>query len=137
MFSGGLFALGEAGPLLFLFLGPSVIGLLFSGAAIFVRLRADSEATAGETQPKIDTAIAVFAISGLLSILGLILNRYWVDTGTGMMLAIVGIFLLLPVSAVLAIRGRGAGREVLLVGHGLVALLVSVLLLSILIHGLQ
>ena len=135
MFSNGLFALGDAGPFLFLFLGPGVIGLLFSGAAIFVRLRADSEATSRETQPKIDTAIAVLAISGFLSILGLILNRYWVSTGTGMMLAIVGIFLLLPVSVVLAIQGRGTGRDVLFMGHGLIALWVSVLLLIVLIHG--
>jgi hypothetical protein len=54
--------------------------------------------------------------------------------GTGTMLAIAGMFLLWPVSAVLAVRGRGVGRSVLLIGHSLIALFVIVLLLSVLIH---
>jgi hypothetical protein len=134
MFSGGVFSLGLAGPLLLLFMGPMAIGLMFSGAAILVRLRADSELTAGESQPRIDSAIAILAISVALSILGAIIY-HTLDDGAGMVLVIVGIFLLWPVSAVLAIRGRGVGRSVLLMGHGLIALWLAVILLTVLIHG--
>jgi hypothetical protein len=134
MFSNGLFSLGLAGPLLLLFLGPAAIGLMFSGAAIVVRLRADSEHAAGESQPQIDLAITFLAISVALSILGAIIYQNW-DDGIGSMLAIAGIFLLWPVSAALAIRGRGVGRSVLLVGHGLIALWLVAIFLSILIHG--
>jgi hypothetical protein len=99
-----------------------------------VRLRADSELTAGESQPRIDSAIAILAISVALSILGAIIYHN-LDDGAGMVLVIVGIFLLWPVSAVLAIRGRGVGRSVLLMGHGLIALWLAVILLTVLIHG--
>jgi hypothetical protein len=135
MFSDGLFSVGLAGPLLILFLGFLAFGLLFSGASVVVRLRADSEFTAGKSQRKIDWAIAILVISSLLSILGgYLYHNSSAETGTGMMLFIVGIFLLWPVSAILTIRGRGAGRRVLLVGHGLIALLIAVLLLSVIIY---
>jgi hypothetical protein len=133
MFDGGFFSYGNAAPLLLLFAGTVVIGLFSAVTAIAVRLRADSELTTGESQPQIDGSIAILMISGLASILGAIIYHYW-DDGIGSMLAVVGIFILWPVSAVLAIRGRGVGREVLLVGHGLIALLVAILLLSVLIH---
>lgn len=133
MFSDGLFSVGLAGPLFLLFLGFLAIGIPFSSAAIVVRLRADSELTAGKLQRKIDWAIASLAISGVLPILGGVLSHYGFF-GTGMILAGVGILLLWPASAVLVVRGRGAGREALLVGHGLIALLVVVLFLSVLIH---
>ena len=136
MFSDSLFALGWAGPLLVLFLLFLVIGLPCSGAAIVVRIEADSEATAGKLQRKIDWAIAILAISGLLPILGGVLVHYGFH-GTGMILASFGIFLLWPVSGVLAIRGRGAGRRVLLVGHGLRGHSVGILLLIVLVHGQQ
>jgi len=99
-----------------------------------VRLRADSEHAAGESQPQIDLAITFLAISVALSILGAIIYQNW-DDGIGSMLAIAGIFLLWPVSAALAILGRGVGRSVLLVGHGLIALWLVAIFLSILIHG--
>ena len=135
MSDGGFFSYGYAAPLLLLFAGTVVIGLLSSVAAIAVRLRAGSEFTTGESQSQIDTSIVILVISSLLSILGAFLyHNSSAETGIGMMLIIVGICLLWPVSAVLTFRGRGAGREVLLAGHGLIAFLVAVLLLSVIIH---
>ena len=128
MFSNCIYSVGPAGPLLLLFLGFLVIGLVFSGAALAVRLRADSKLTAEKLQSKIDWAIVIFAISGVLPILGGVLSHYGYF-GTGMIFAIVGILLLWPVSIVLAVLGRGAGRRILLVGHALIPLLAAVLLL--------
>jgi hypothetical protein len=133
MAGNGIFSLGLIAPLLLLFVGPVGIGLLCSVVAIVVRRRADSELSSGESQSQIDTSIALLAISALLSACSLIPTRDAVF-GTGTTLAIIGMFLLWPVSAVLAIRGRGVGRKVLLVGHGLIAVWVLVLVLSILIH---
>ena len=133
MSGNGIFSLGLIGPMLLLFVGPVAIGLLFSGLAIFVRLRATSELSSGESQSQIDSSIAVLTISVLLSVGGVIIFRNGMY-GTGTMLAIAGMFLLWPVSAVLAVRGRGVGRSVLLIGHSLIALFVIVLLLSVLIH---
>ncbi len=116
----------------FIFLGPVVIGLLFAVTAIVVRLRADSELTLGESQPQIDSAIVVLVISMVLSILGAVLYHY---TGGWEMLVAAGLFLLCPVSAVLAILGRGVGRNVLLLGHGLIALWMAVIVIAVLIHG--
>jgi hypothetical protein len=131
-FSDGWFSVGLAGPLALLFLGFLAIGLLFSGASIVVRQRADYELTAGKSQRKIDWAIAILVVSNLLSILGgYLYHNSSAETGAGMMLFIFAIFLLWPVSAILTLRGRGAGRKVLLVGHGLIALLISVVLLSV------
>jgi hypothetical protein len=126
MSGNGIFSLGLIGPMLLLFVGPVAIGLLFSGLAIFVRLRATSELSSGESQSQIDSSIAVLTISVLLSVGGGIIFRNGMY-GTGTMLAIAGI-------AVLAVRGRGVGRSVLLIGHSLIALFVIVLLLSVLIH---
>ena len=132
MFSSSLFALGLILPLLLLFVGHVAIGLLFSGAAIVARFQADSEPAAARSQRKIDWAIAILVVSNLSSILGgYIYHNSAAETGTGMMFVIFGIFLLWPVSAILTLRGRGAGRKVLLVGHGLIALLISVVLLSV------
>lgn len=133
MFSGGLFSVGLAGPLLLLSLGFLVFGFLFAIIAIGVRLRADIELTSGESQRKIDLAIALLVISGVLPILGGVLSRYG-SFGLGMILASVGVFILWPVSASLAVRGRGAGRAALLMGHGLIALCAVVLILSVVIH---
>jgi hypothetical protein len=133
MAGDGIFSMGLIGPLLLLFVGPVGIGLICSVVAIVMRLRADSEFSSGESQPQIDTSIALLAISTLLSVCALMPSRGAVF-GAGTTLAIVGTFLLWPVSAVLAIRGRGVGRKVLLVGHGLIAAWLLVLVLSILIH---
>jgi hypothetical protein len=136
MSGGGFFSYGNAAPLLLLFVGLVVVGLLAAIAAIAIRLTADSELTRGESQPQIDSSIAILAISVLLSTIGAILYHYSpAESGIAIMFIIVGIFLLWPVSVVLAVRGRGSGREALLVGHGLIALLVLVLLLSILIYA--
>jgi hypothetical protein len=132
MLSNGLFSLGLILPLLLLFLGHVVVGLLFSAVAIAVRIRADSSLTAGKSQRKIDLAIAVLAYSELSSILGAsLLHKY---LGAGEMLLASGLFLLWPVSAFLTIWGRGEGRNVLLVGHGLIALWVALFFLSIFIY---
>src|ERR1035438_5739644 len=100
MFSGGLFSVGLAGPLLLLFLGFLVFGPLSAGVAIVTRLRGDFELTARESQRKIDWAMAILALSGALPILGGVLSHYGFFS-TGMIIASVGIFLLWPVSAVL------------------------------------
>jgi hypothetical protein len=127
MFSNCIYSVGLAGPLLLLFIGFLVIGLLFSGAAIVVRLRADTELNAEKSQRKIDWAIAILAISGVLPILGGVLSHYGFP-GRGMILAIVGTLLLWPTSVVLTVWGRGAGRNILLVGHALIPLLAAVLI---------
>jgi hypothetical protein len=137
MFQGaGFFAFGNAGPLLLLFFGTVAIGVFTAVAAILIRLRADSELTSGESQQQVDTSIVVLLISCLLSIVGAYLYHWTKEYGLGMRLALVGVFILWPLSAVFGFRGRGAGREVLLVGHGLIAALMVVLLLSILVHSL-
>jgi hypothetical protein len=133
MVGNGILSSGLIGPLILLFLGHVVIGLLFSGVATAARISADSRLAAGKSQAKIDLAIAILASSELLQILGACLLHS--DAGLGIGFLVVGLFLLWPASVVLAILGRGAGRRVLLVGHGLIALLVAVLLLSVLIHG--
>jgi hypothetical protein len=136
MSGGGFFSFGNADPLLLIFLGEVLIALSFSAAAIAVRFRADPGLAVEDSQPHIDLAIGIFAISGLLSILGAILYHNWAaETGNGMMLIIVGTFVLWPLSAFLTLRGRGVGRSVLLVGHSLIATWVSIFLLAILIHS--
>jgi hypothetical protein len=137
MSSGGFFSYGNAAPLLLLFGGTVVIGFISALAAIAIRLRADSELTTGELQPQIDSSIVILVISVLLSVIGAVLyHNSSAESEKWMMLVIVGIFLLWPVSAVVTVRGKGAGREVLLMGHGLIATLVALLLLSIFIHAL-
>lgn len=133
MAGAGIFSMGLLGPLLLLFLGPAGIGLICSVLAIVVRLRADSELSSRESQSQIDTSIALLAISTLLLVCAVIPSRQGAF-GIGTALAVVGMFLLWPVSAVFAIRGRGVGRKVLLVGHGLATAWVLVLLLVILIY---
>jgi hypothetical protein len=134
MFTDGLFSLGLAGPLLVLVLGHLAIGLLFSGAAIVHRLRSGSEPAAAGPQRKIDWAIAILAASGILSIVGATFFHF--GSEVGIWLFVVGLLFLWPVSAVLAIVGRGVGRVQLFVGHGLIALLVVSLVLAVWIHGL-
>lgn len=133
MSGNGIFSLGLLVPLLLLFVGPVGIGIFCSVAAIVVRLRADPELSSGESQSQIDTSIALLAVSALLSVCAVIPFGDQ-PLGMGTTLAIVGMFLLWPVSAVLAIRGRGVGRKELLVGHGIIAAWLSLLLLTILIH---
>jgi hypothetical protein len=113
----GIFLLGLIGPVLLLFVGPMAIELLFLGAAIFARLGADSEHSSRESQSQIDNSIGVLAISVLSSIGGGIIFRNG-EYRTGTILAVFGIFLIWPVSAVLAVRGRGAARRYCLWGTG-------------------
>jgi hypothetical protein len=133
MSGDGISSFGLTAPLILLFLallfiGFVAIGLSFSGAVIVVRLRANSELMAEKSQAKINVSIAILAVSALLPILAGFLSHYGAY-GTGIILAAIGPFLLWPVSAVLAIRGRGAGRRILLVGHGLIAVMVALLIL--------
>jgi len=86
-----------------LLIGFVAVGLSFSGAGFVVRLRADSELTAGESQAKIDMSIAILAISALLPIIAGALSGYGAYYGAAIILAVIGPFLLWPVSAVLAI----------------------------------
>lgn len=133
MFLDDLFSLGLITPLLLLFAGYVAIGVLFAVAATIARLRAVPDLKVRNSQLKIDLAIVILASSELLAILGgSILHK---DMTTGLRLVGVGMFLLWPVSALLALWGRGAGRRVLLVGHGLIALLATVLFLIVWIHG--
>jgi hypothetical protein len=134
MAGNGIFSLGLFGPLILLFLGFVTMGLLFSGVAIVVRLRADSEKAARGKQSKIDSAIAILAGSAVLFICGVSILHIEAEFNIGILLVAVGLFLLWPLSAILAILGRGAGRKVLLVGHGLIAAWVSLLLLIVLVH---
>jgi hypothetical protein len=132
----GIFSLGLIGPLALLFLGSLAIGLLVSGVVIVVRLRADSKLLSTKSQSQIDSSIALFVISESLSVIGGIIFRNG-EYGAGIKFAIAGIFILWPVSAVLAIVGRGVGRKVLLIGHALIALWVVVLVLIMSIYVLR
>ena len=133
MVGNGISSLGITTPLILLILallllGFVAIGLSFSGAASVARLRGNSGLTADKSQAKIDFATAILAISALLPVLAGVLSRLGAYAA-GLVLAPIGPLLLWPVSAVLAIRGRGAGRRVLLMGHRLLALLVALLIL--------
>jgi hypothetical protein len=87
-------------------------------------------------QLKIDWALGILATSGLLPILGFVSYYFCLGSWTTWMIpTMIAIFLLWPVSAVLAIWGTGVGRLQLLVGHGLIALLMASLLLTAWIHG--
>jgi hypothetical protein len=114
--------------LAFLLLGFVAIGLSFSAATIVATRRGNSEFTAGQSHAEIDVSTAFLAVSALLPLLAGVLSRFGASTAALMLLPI-GPLLLWPISAVLAIRGKGAGRRVLLVGHGLIALLVALLIL--------
>ena len=98
-----------------------------------VRLRVDPGLIAEKSQRKIDWAMAIFAISGVLPILGGVLSHFG-SANTGIILAIVGIMLLWPTSVVLTVLGRGVGHKILLVGHALIPLLVAVLILAVVIQ---
>ena len=136
MFSSyGLFSFGLAGPIAFLYLGFVAIGLVCSGAAIVVRRQASSALTTGNSQALIDSAIAILGFSVLVSILGGTIYVKGVN-GIGAILTLVGVFILWPVSGLITVLERGAGRSQLLLGHGLIALLMVSLLLGAWIHGL-
>jgi hypothetical protein len=98
------------------------------------RFQADSEPAAARSQRKIDWAIAILAASVLSSILGACLVHIENKLVIAECLIIVGWFFLWPVSAVLAVEGRGVARRTLLVGHGLIALLLVGLLICVCIH---
>jgi hypothetical protein len=104
------------------------IGLSFSGATIVARQRGNSEITAGKSYARIDMSAALLVVSALLPLLAGVLSRFGASTAALMLLSI-GPLLLWPISVVFAIRGRGASRRVLLVGHGLIAFLVALLIL--------
>ena len=55
--------------------------------------------------------------------------------GMGAIRTLVGVFILWPVSGLIPMLGRGAGRRLLLAGRGLIALLMVSLLLAVWIHG--
>jgi hypothetical protein len=133
MSDDGISSFYFTGPLILLFLailflGFVVIGLSFSGAVLVARVRADSELTAGKSQAKIDLSAVILAFSALLPILAGVLSRYGAYRA-GIILAATGPLLLWPFSAVLALRGAGVGRRVLLVGHRLIAVVVVLLIL--------
>lgn len=133
MSGDGIFSLGLVGPLILLFLGHVLIGLLSSGTAIVLRLRASSELTARKSQSKVSWAIATLIGSELLSILGGRL-LHW-DIRLGARLLVVGLFLVWPVSGVLTIFGKGPGRRVMLVGHSVILLWIVLIFLLIWAHG--
>ena len=134
MSSYGLFSFGLTGPLILFVLGHVAIGFLFSGAAIVVRLRADSEFARRESRIRINWAIVTLAVSSLLTIVGAVFFHN-ADTRIGMIIAAVGVFFVWPVSTAFAILGRGAGRSVLLIGDAMIAILLIFTLLSIWIYG--
>jgi hypothetical protein len=137
MFSSSLFSLGLILPLLLLFVGHVAIGLLISGVAIVVRLKADSKLMVEKSQRKIDWAIAILTASVISSVLGASLVHIESEIGVAIGLVVVGWFLLWPASALLTICGKGVGRLQLLFGHGLIALLMVSLLLAVWNHRLQ
>ena len=134
MFENSIFALGLIVPLALFLVGHLLIGLLFSVIAIVVRFQARSRPVTVGSQRKVDWAIVFFAASVLSSMLGASLLHIERDLGIAERLVIVG-WLLWPVSGVLTIAGKGAGRGPLLVGHGVIAFLLIGLLIALWIHG--
>lgn len=133
MFSNGLFSLGLIGPLIYLFLGFVVIGLSFGAGAIAVRWRETPEPTSRVPQLRIDLSAVILAISALLPIIAVFLYHGGFQR-EGIITPFLGMFLLWPVSAVFAISGKGAGRKLLLVAHGLIALWVFAFLMIMAIY---
>lgn len=135
MSSSGLFSLGNAGPYFLLFLGPAAIIVVSAIAAIIARVRADPEMAQYEFQYKVDAGITVYALSGPMSFVGLILNHYWVNSEVGLILAISGIFVAAPLGALLAYRAQGVGRKEILVGTAVAVLWVLGVIGTMIVHG--
>jgi len=120
MFTNGMFSVSYAGQVLLVFLVPALIGIFFSVAAVVARRRASQEAKQEAMQSRLDWAIGIFALTGPLEIVGLMLIHFWSQT-VGESVAISAI-LLWPLSTLIASRARGFGRKEILFGSSLVGL---------------
>ncbi len=129
-----LFALGLVGPLLLLVGGFVVIGLAFSIIVFVIRRRSRDESIANTNGRKVDWATALLASAALLPIVAGILSSLG-SHGAGFTLLCFVCFLLWPVSAVFTLLGKGTGRGLLLMAHGLIVLWSTAILLLIWIHG--
>ena len=135
MFSNSFFGLGVILPILVLFLGYVSIGVISAGIAVFATVRARSKPVTGTSRSKVYWPIAALICSEASSILGFLLIPN--EMKQGIVLVGIGLLILWPVSAGLAIWGRGVARRTLLVGHGLIAVWICIILLMIWIHKLD
>lgn len=135
MFSNSFFGLGAILPILALFLGYVSIGLCTAGIAVYVAIRASPKPVTRTSQRKAYWPIAALICSETSSVLGFLC--FPKEINLGIVLLGIGLLLLWPVSAALAIWGRGVARKSLLVGHGLIAVWICIMLLTICIHRLS
>jgi len=134
MAGNGIYSLGLLGPLFLLYSGFVLVGVAFSGTAIAIRLRAGTAFGAEKLQFKIDLSIVIFAASVMASICGGMLSHGG-NYVAGVRCFFVSMFLLWPLSAVLAILGKGTSRRTLLIGHGLIALFMVIsVVMSVIIY---
>jgi hypothetical protein len=135
MYSNGLFSLGMVGPIGLLCLGMPAFELMLWGIVLVVRVQMGSKLRPEKRNVNLEWAIRTLVVSSLFPVLGFICeyNGYYLYF---LILSEMGIFLLWPISAVLTILGKGVGRRLLLGGHGIIALFVLALFLSVRSHGL-
>ena len=135
MFSNNFFGLGVLLPILALFLGYVSIGLCTAGIAVYVAVRASPKPVTRTSQRKAYWPISALVCSEASAILGFLC--FPKEMNLGIVLVGVGLLLLWPVSAALAIWGCGVARKILLVGHGLIAAWICIILLITWIHMLD
>ena len=129
-----LFALGLVGPLLLLVVGFIIMGLLFSGAALMSRCRSGFTNTGKKGEWTMNWAIRALAGAAVAPILAGVISHFGAQ-GTALGLTVLSFVALWPASIVLTFLADGAGRGLLLFGHGLIALWVIVIISLICIHG--
>ena len=119
----------------FLFLVGFVgIGLSFSVAVIVVRLRSGDEFIAKARQQMIGLATAILACAALSPVLAVFISQLPISHYPTLLaplpLICVGCSLLWPVSVIVTFLGQGTGRRMLLVAHGLIAIMWTALVLT-------
>lgn len=130
MFSNGLFSMGLAGPLVLLGFCIPAVELLLSAIALLVRHHSAHEFITKTSRMRSGGAVLSLVIAGLLPICGFIADTVG-GFGLFHICAEIEILLLWPVSVVLVFGTRGVERKILLIGHGVIAFLVSAILISI------
>jgi len=129
-----LFALGLVGPLLLLCCGFVAVGLSFSCAMVVARRRSSREQTKDMLHQKIGWAAVLLGSAALLPIVAGVVSHFGAF-GAALDLLCLGCFLLWPISVIFTFLGKGVGRNLLFVAHGLIIVWAGAILLVIWIHG--
>ena len=102
---------------LLLFSGIELIGAVSCVLAFIVRIRSKRKDPEQESQEEIDAAVLLLFVSVVLPVVGLKLESF-THRQEWILLAIIGVFATAPISGILAFKGRGVGRKILLIGYG-------------------